>query len=128
MRGAFGDRGHSLIEFSVLSGLVLGSFGLLLFPWMAGAAPWGFAAPVLFIGGYVYLDHRRQAALARGGAAESIERVYDLSVLALALSAAAMGAAAFVIAWNAIPATPSDPHIWSPPADAVDADLAPASR
>src|SRR5690349_12003197 len=63
-RQAFGDRGQSVIEFLVLSGLVMGSLGLLLGDWMPAAAPWGFALPFVFVAGFLLIEARRQAALA----------------------------------------------------------------
>lgn len=63
-RQAFGDRTQAVIEFLVLSGLVMGSLGLLLGEWMPGAAPWGFALPFVFVAGLVLIETRRQAALA----------------------------------------------------------------
>ena len=61
LRQAFGDRGQGIVELLTLGGLLLGSVGLLIAPWMSRAAPWGFALPFVFIIGYVLLERRRQA-------------------------------------------------------------------
>ncbi len=65
LRAAFGDRAQSLTEFLVLSGLIVGSLGLLIAPWMPSAAPWGFALPFAFLAGYVLVEVRRQRAVER---------------------------------------------------------------
>jgi hypothetical protein len=62
-RQAFGDRGQALTEFLVLSGLVIGSLGLLVRDWMPGAAPWGFALPFVFVAGFLLIEARRQMAV-----------------------------------------------------------------
>ncbi|MES1200843.1 MAG: hypothetical protein ABUS57_05280 [Pseudomonadota bacterium] len=65
LRSAFGDRVQGLVEFLVFGGLVSGSAGLLLYPWMGPAAPWGFAIPPVFAAGYVLLERRRQTDVVR---------------------------------------------------------------
>ena len=64
LREAFGDRGQGIAEFLVLAGLFVGSLGLFVRDWMPAAAPWGFAAPLLFLVGYLVIEARRQQAIA----------------------------------------------------------------
>jgi len=71
LRAALGDRGQAISEFLVLSGLLTGSLGLFLRPWMPAAAPWGFWVPLAFIGGYLLIEARRQAAAAAAAKAHS---------------------------------------------------------
>jgi hypothetical protein len=65
LRRSLGDRTQAILEALVLGGLVAGSLGLLLEPWMLAAAPWGLALPFIFVVGFVLLEARRQRALAR---------------------------------------------------------------
>ncbi|MBI1251348.1 MAG: hypothetical protein GC189_07740 [Alphaproteobacteria bacterium] len=133
VRAEAGDRGQGLLEFSILGGLSLGSLGLFLNPWMARAAPWGFALPVVFLLGYLYLDLRRQNAMARAGEIpedrEASQTGSDRLALIWSLGCALAGAATFAYAWMAEPPpapAPSDAaDEWRPPADAVDVDLEP---
>jgi hypothetical protein len=104
---------------------MVGSLGLFVRPWMAGAAPWGFWLPLVFIAGYLLIDARRQAALARGAEAEKISSGYDWVALLWSFGCALAGAAAFVIAWSAAPAVPVDPNAWTPPESAVPVDISP---
>ncbi len=115
MREALGDRGQGLLDLLVLVGLLTGSFGLLVRPWMASAAPWGFALPLVFLIGHGLIEARRQAAPGQ----------YDWWVLGWSFSCALAGGAAFMIAWSAAPAPPLAEIIWHPPADVVSTDLAP---
>jgi len=124
LRLALGDRGQSIAEFLIMSGLALGSLGLFVRPWMADAAPWGFALPFVFLIGYVALDFRRQAELARGGEAERVSTRHDWIVLLWSFGCALAGAAAFVIAWGAEPPRPPE-QIWTPPESAVSVDMSP---
>jgi|GEM_PF-1528105 len=62
LREAVGDRGQGIAEFLVLAGLGVGSLGLFVRDWMAAAAPWGFAVPLVFLAGYVAIEARRQRA------------------------------------------------------------------
>lgn len=124
LRAALGDRGQALIEFLVLGGLLVGSAGLFLAPWMPAAAPWGFALPFIFVAGYLLLERRRQRraadapdAAANGG--------YDWAVLIWAFACAVAGAAAFFIAYQARPAPAPGPQDWQPPRGAVTVDLPP---
>lgn len=126
LRAALGDRGQSLVEFLVLGGLMVGSLGLIVRPWMAAAAPWGFALPILFLVGYFLIEYRRQAALAREGADQDrVRSGYDWLVLLWSLGCALAGAAAFVIAWTAEPPPPPDDGSWQPPESAVPVDISP---
>jgi hypothetical protein len=116
LRAALGDRAQGFVEFLVLVCLVAGSIGLFARPWMADAAPWGFALPLVFVLGYLAIEARRQAAP---------EHNYDWWVLLWSFGCALAGAAALVIAWSAAPATPPPEVIWTPPEDAVGVNLDP---
>lgn len=63
LRAALGNRGQAIVEFLVLAGLMLGSLGLFVRPWMAGVTPWGFALPFVFIAGFFLIEVRRQRAV-----------------------------------------------------------------
>lgn len=123
LREAFGDRGQALVEFLVLGGLLTGSVGLFVRPWMPAAAPWGFALPFLFLAGFFLIELRRQAALKRGVAAEAVSVRYDWVAFLWSFACAFAGAAAFVIAWGAAPPPLDD--VWTPPQGAVDTELSP---
>ena len=126
LRAAFGDRGQAFAEFLVLGGLAVGSLGLFVRPWMPGAAPWGLWLPLVFVIGYLLIEVRRQAALAREGAdADKLGASYDWIALGWSFGCALLGAAAFVIAWSAQPAPPVDPNEWTPPESAVPVDISP---
>lgn len=125
LRVAFGDRGQAVVEFLVLAGLAIGSLGLLVRPWMAGAAPWGLALPFVFAAGYVLIEARRQAAFARGGEPQGMSPAYDWAAFLWAFACALAGAAAFVIAWSAAPPAPPQEEIWTPPESAVSVDMSP---
>jgi hypothetical protein len=132
-RSIFGDRGQAIVEFLVMSGLVLGSVGLLLEPHMARVAPWGFALPPIFLIGFVLLEARRQRAAAapkpdaeadKGAAEDAVEAAdsrSDWTVFLWSFGCALAGGAAFVIAWGARPAPP--PEVWQPPPGTVDSDI-----
>ena len=119
LRESFGDRGQALVEFLVLGGLLIGSLGLLVRPWMAGAAPWGFALPFVFLAGFLLIEARRQASLARGSDTEKVRAGYDWGALLWSFGCALLGAAAFAIAWGSAPPKPPEEPIWQPPAEAV---------
>ncbi len=70
MRGFFGDRAQALTEFLIMGGVVVGSLGLFVRPWMPAAAPWGFALPFVFLVGHLLIEWRRQAAAASRSAGE----------------------------------------------------------
>ncbi len=125
LRAAFGDRGQSLVEFLVLAGLLIGSVGLFVRAWMPAAAPWGFALPFVFLAGYVLIEARRQAALARGGDVEKTRSGYDWITFLWSFGCALAGAAAFVIAWSAEPPPPPEEDIWTPPEHTVPVDIGP---
>lgn len=126
LRASLGDRGQGLAEFLLLAGLGTGSLGLFVREWMPGAAPWGFAVPVVFSIGYVLIDYRRQAALSRDGAApEKIGASYDWIALLWSFGCALAGAAAFVIAWSAQPPAPLEEDVWTPPEHSVPVDISP---
>jgi hypothetical protein len=124
-RAVLGDRGQSISEFLVLAGVLIGSLGLFVREWMPGAAPWGFAIPVVFLLGYALIDFRRQAALARGDDEAKVASGYDWIALLWSFACALAGAAAFVIAWGAEPPPAPDPNGWAPPESAVPVDIAP---
>lgn len=126
LREAFGDRGQALVEFLVLGGLLVGSVGLHVRPWMPAAAPWGFGLPVLFLLGYVVIEARRQRALGAGGDSDGIESTHDWVTFLWALACALGGAAAFVLAWSAEPA-PAAHEGWRPPAGAIESTIEPVS-
>ena len=73
------------MEFLVLGGLVIGSLGLFLRPWMPAVAPWGFAIPLVFIVGVFLIEARRQIAVrtyrARGPEANVAEDRLELDAL-----------------------------------------------
>jgi len=124
LRTALGDWGQSLFELALIASLILGTFGLFLQPWMAGAAPWGFALPVLLPLGYVALDARRQRPLPEGADVEAARKTYDrLAFLWCALIIVA-GIGAFAYALSAEPPAPPLPDPgWQPPEDTVAVDI-----
>ncbi|MGD9967924.1 MAG: hypothetical protein AB7T59_15490 [Hyphomonadaceae bacterium] len=124
LRLSIGDRGQALASFAVLAGLMLGSIGLFIRPWMAAVAPWGFAVPAVFVVGYLLIDWRRQAALGRGGDAEKTAAAYDGAARLFSFACALAGAAAFVIALTSEPAAPQIDD-WTPPESAVPVDISP---
>lgn len=123
MRAQFGDRGQAVVEFLVMGGVIVGSAGLFLAPWMPRAAPWGFALPFVFVIGYFLLEARRQAAVAKTPEGEAAPN-YDWAVLLFSFACAFAGAAAFVIAWTSRPPAP-DQNIWTPPENAVSVEMSP---
>lgn len=124
LRKSLGDRGQALASFAILAGLMLGSLGLYLRPWMIDVAAWGFAVPVVFVAGYLLLDWRRQTALARGAEAEKTAASYDMAARLFAFACALAGAAAFVIAFTSEPAPPQIEE-WTPPDNTVSVDISP---
>jgi len=125
LRSALGDRAQGFFEFLIMSGLALGSLGLLLRDWMPAAAPWGFALPFVFLIGYFLIEFRRQAALARGDDPAKTSSGYDWVTLLWSLGCALAGAAAFVIAWTSAPPAPPEEEVWTPPQSSVPVDIAP---
>lgn len=124
LRASLGDRGQAIVEFLVLGGLVIGSLGLFLRPWMPAVAPWGFALPVVFIVGFFLIEARRQASIARGHHAEKTNASYDWFALLWSFGCALAGAAAFVIAFTSTP--PAEPEEdWVPPPNAVVIEMDP---
>lgn len=123
LRQSLGDRGQALASFAVLAGLMLGSIGLYIRPWMIGVSAWGFAVPVVFVIGYLLIEWRRQAA-ARSGDAARIASTYDWAARLFALACALAGAAAFVIALTSEP-PPAQVEEWAPPESAVPVDISP---
>lgn len=126
MRGFFGDRAHSLTEFLIMGGVVVGSLGLFVRPWMPAAAPWGFALPFVFLAGHLIIEWRRQAAAASRSAGEDEDESHagDWIAFLWSFACAAAGAAAFTIAWGAQPA-PIEEEIWTPPTGAVSSVIVP---
>jgi len=124
LRKSLGDRGQALASFAILAGLVLGSLGLFLRPWMIDVAPWGFAAPVVFVVGYLLIDWRRQADAARSGDAEALAAKYDWTARLFSFACALAGGAAFVIALTSEPPPPQIEE-WSPPESAVSVEISP---
>ncbi len=123
LREAFGDRGQAMVEFLVLAGLLIGSAGLYVRPWMPAAAPWGFALPLLFLLGYVVIEARRQWALRASGDSDKIKSTHDWATFLWSLACALAGAAAFVLAWSAEPPPVAEPEGWRPPAGAIDSTI-----
>ena len=125
LRAALGDRGQGILEFLVLGGLTLGSLGLFVRDWMPAAAPWGFALPFVFVIGFLLIDGRRQAELARAQARERVNASYDWIALGWSFGCALAGAAAFVIAWSAEPPPVQEEEIWTPPESSVSVEISP---
>lgn len=124
LRKSFGDRGQALASFMILAGLILGSLGLYLRPWMIGVAAWGFAVPAVFVVGYLLIDWRRQATLAGGADPEKTATTYEWAARLFSLACALAGAAAFVIAFTSEPPAPQIEE-WTPPEGAVSVDISP---
>ena len=124
LRKSLGDRGQALASFAVMAGLVLGSPGLYIRPWMIGVAAWGFAVPVVFVVGYLLIEWRRQADIARAGVSDAITTRYDWTARLFSLACALAGAAAFVIAFSSEPPAPYIEE-WAPPESAVSVDISP---
>ncbi len=124
LRKSFGDRGQALASFAILAGLVLGSLGLFLRPWMIDVSAWGFVVPAVFVVGYLLIEWRRQAVLTRGADAEATANTYDWVARLFSLACALAGAAAFVIALTSEPAPPQIEE-WSPPESSVAVDILP---
>jgi len=125
LRIALGDRAQGFFEFLILGGLLIGSLGLILREWMPAAAPWGFAVPFVFLIGYVLIEARRQAAIARGDDAQKTSQSYDWYTLWWSLGCALLGVAAFVIAWTSAPPAPTPEDVWTPPESSVPVDMSP---
>jgi len=124
LREAIGDRGQSLFELALLSALILGTLGLFYQPWMAAAAPWGFALPALLPLGYVALDVRRQRPLPEGADADAARKTHDRLVLIWCSLIVIAGIGAFAYALAAEPPAPPTPDPgWQPPEDAVAVDI-----
>jgi len=124
LRESFGERGQSVFELALLSALVLGTVGLLLHPWMASAAPWGFALPVLLPLGYIALDARRQRALAAGQDEDAVRKSHDRLALIFVSLIIVAGVGAFAYALASEPPAPPQPDPgWQPPEDAVSVDM-----
>lgn len=124
LRKSLGDRGQALASFAILAGLVLGSLGLFLRPWMTDVSAWGFAVPAVFVIGYLLIDWRRQQDIARGASAEALAAKYDWTARLFSLACALAGAAAFVIALTSEPAPPQIEE-WTPPEGTVSVDISP---
>lgn len=117
----------------IMGGVVAGSLGLFIAPWMPGAAPWGFSLPFIYVAGYLLIELRRQrsGAQARAEDADAAERVangYDWLVVLWGLACALAGAAAFVIAWSARPEPAPEPDFWTPPETSVESEFDPARQ
>jgi hypothetical protein len=84
-----------LVEFALMSGLLLGVAAAFLGRWY-GALP--FAA---FFVGYAVLEQRRQKALAAGQGEEIVRRQYDRLNFAMIAVLAVLGLWVFVGAMNA---------------------------
>ncbi|MBL8546586.1 MAG: hypothetical protein JNL81_08975 [Hyphomonadaceae bacterium] len=124
LRKALGDRGQAFASFAVLAGLMLGSIGLYLRPWMIDVSAWGFAIPPVFVLGYLLIDFRRQSVLTAGADADATASTYDWTARLFSLACALAGAAAFVIAFTSEPPAPQIEE-WAPPESAVSVDISP---
>jgi phosphoglycerol transferase MdoB-like AlkP superfamily enzyme len=124
LRKSLGDRGQALASFAVLAGLMLGSLGLYLRPWMIDVSAWGFAVPAVFVVGYLLIDWRRQATLSSSADADATATTYDWVARLFSLACALAGAAAFVIAFTSEPAPPQIEE-WTPPESAVSVEISP---
>lgn len=120
---ALGDRGKGLFELFVLGGLILGSAGLFLYPWMFSAAWWGLAAPVLFLALYVFIDVRRQRAVAAGGEEKTVRKRHQYLTLWATLGCVALGYCAFTIGLLSDPRPAPEPAGWQPPRDAIPTEI-----
>jgi hypothetical protein len=81
--------------------------------------------PFVFAIGFLLIEARRQAALARAQAPESVNASYDWITLLWSIGCALAGAAAFVVAWTAQPAPAQEEEIWTPPESSVSVDISP---
>lgn len=125
LRAALGDRAQAFMEFLVMGGVLVGSLGLFVRPWMPAAAPWGFWLPFVFLAGFLLIDARRQREIAAGRPPERVAAAFDWAALLWSFGCALAGAAAFVIAWTAQPPAPPEEEIWSPPENAVSVEISP---
>lgn len=102
-----------LIEFALLSGLVLSVAAVFLGRWY-GALP-----PLAFLIGYLLLEQRRQGALAAGQAEDTVRPRFDRLALAMTGALAALGLWVFAGAMQA-----KDAEGWvEPPPKTINLDL-----
>ena len=126
LRESLGDRGQALASFCVLGGLGSRLARAFLRAWMPAAAPWGFAVPFVFVIGYLLIDWRRQAALARGGdAAKACARPTIGSRLLLVVRVRARGRCRVRDRLERRTAAPPQDEEWTPPESSVSVDISP---
>ncbi len=120
-----GPLAQGIFDLALLGGVVIGSLGLLIYPWMPLAAPWGFALPIVYVAGHLLLDRRRQASLARGEGAEAVKERGDLFAVLFSLACAGLGAVTFVYALSQKPPPPPPPPAeeWTPPEQVIELDI-----
>ena len=116
MRAAFGDRGGTLLEFALFSGVVAGAFAAVLGEWR------GLGPLIAVVAGYLLLDISRQRALAAGADETQVRRRHDRLVFALVAAMAALGAGFLVLAMRPPPHHFTHP----PPGVPLNVDIAPS--
>jgi hypothetical protein len=104
LQKALGALAGGLIEFAVLGGLTVGVAGAFLGKYLG-------VLPLLgFVIGYVWLERRRQAALAAGAEPDVLRRRSDLQALVLSVAMALLGFMIFGLAMQA-----KQQAGWTPP-------------
>jgi hypothetical protein len=117
---AISGRGQIALDIVFIGGLFLGTIGMLVRPWMAATAPWGFLALPAALAGHLLLDARRQAALRRDQDEIRVRKRADRMAVAWSAFCALIGASAFFYAWPEPPPTlepAGEEEMWVPPKD-----------
>ncbi|MGE3143437.1 MAG: hypothetical protein AB7L65_08960 [Hyphomonadaceae bacterium] len=122
LRQALGDRGQSLFEFALLTGLVIGAGSFYLRDWLAAYAPLTLLLPFAFVLGYGLIEARRQSEFKAGAAEESVRKRYDLAALAWAILCGGLGLGLLCYAMTAKP-PPAPATGWEPPRGTVATEL-----
>jgi hypothetical protein len=123
-----GPLAQGIFDLALLAGVVLGSLGLFMRPWMAAAAPWGFGLPVVALAGHFLLEARRQQSERLGLDPDTVKERGDLFAVLFSLACAAIGFATFAYAYSQQPAPPPAPppqpaEVWTPPENVIDLDI-----